>query len=60
MMNREIYFMLLPLLACNAYQLLTLNKFIKRSQKELASKRESVTIGNKNQQQSKMKDIAKG
>lgn len=55
-----LYFMLLPLLACNAYQLLTLNKFIKRSQKELASKRESVIIGNKNQQQSKMKDIAKG
>ena len=28
-----LYFMLIPLLACNAYQLLILNKFIKQSQK---------------------------
>ena len=36
-----LYFMLIPLLACNAYQLLMLNKFIEQSQKELASKRGS-------------------
>ncbi|MDQ0220612.1 KinB-signaling pathway activation protein [Peribacillus cavernae] len=36
-----IYFMLLPLLVCNAYQLLILNKLIERSQRELESKRAS-------------------
>lgn len=34
-----MYFMLFPLLACNAYQLLILNKLIKRSQLELESKK---------------------
>ena len=43
-----LYFMLIPLLACNAYQLLILNKFIERSQKELASKRGSAIIGDMN------------
>lgn len=55
-----LYFMLIPLLSCNAYQLLILNKFIERSQKELASKRGSAIIGDVNQKQSKVKDIAKG
>ncbi|MFF2459858.1 KinB-signaling pathway activation protein [Peribacillus simplex] len=36
-----LYFMLFPLLACNAYQLLVLSKLIQRSQRELASKRGS-------------------
>ena len=40
-----LYFMLFPLLACNAYQLLVLNKLIERSQKELASKRETAITG---------------
>lgn len=53
-----LYFMLIPLLTCNAYQLLILNKFIEWSQKELANKRGSSIIGDKNQ--SKVKDIAKG
>ena len=34
-----MYFMLLPLIVCNIYQLLILNKLIDRSQKELAEKR---------------------
>lgn len=34
-----MYFMLFPLLACNAYQLLILNKLIERSQLELESKK---------------------
>lgn len=34
-----MYFMLFPLLACNAYQLLILNKLIDRSRQELESKR---------------------
>ncbi|CAH0347551.1 KinB-signaling pathway activation protein [Bacillus sp. CECT 9360] len=34
-----LYFMLFPLLACNAYQLLILNKLIERSKQELESKR---------------------
>ncbi|WP_057915240.1 KinB-signaling pathway activation protein [Peribacillus muralis] len=34
-----LYFMLFPLLVCNAYQLLVLGKLIERSQKELAGKR---------------------
>ena len=55
-----LYFMLIPLLACNVYQLLFLNKFIEQSQKELASKRGSVIIGDKNQKQLKVDDIAKG
>ena len=55
-----LYFMLIPLLACNAYQLLMLNKFIEQSQKELASKRGSAIIGDKNQKQLKVDDIAKG
>jgi KinB signaling pathway activation protein len=33
-----MYFMLLPLLACNAYQLLILHRLIEKSQKELESK----------------------
>jgi KinB signaling pathway activation protein len=36
-----LYFMLFPLLVCNAYQLLVLSKLIERSQRELASKRGS-------------------
>lgn len=55
-----LYYMLIPLLACNTYQLLILNNFINQSQKELASKRDSAIIGNKNQKNSKIKDIAKG
>lgn len=55
-----LYFMLIPLLTCNAYQLLILNKFIERSQKELAGKRGSAIIGDKNQKKLKEKDIAKG
>lgn len=55
-----LYFMLIPLLACNAYQLLVLNKFIERSQKELASKRGSAIIGDMNQTTSEVNDIAKG
>ncbi|WP_409303805.1 KinB-signaling pathway activation protein [Peribacillus sp. SCS-155] len=34
-----MYFMLFPLLACNAYQLLILNKLIANSRKELSEKR---------------------
>lgn len=34
-----LYFMLFPLLVCNAYQLLVLSKLIERSQQELAGKR---------------------
>ena len=55
-----LYFMLIPLLACNTYQLLMLNKFIEQSQKELASKRGFAIIGDKNQKQLKVDDIAKG
>ena len=42
-----LYFMLIPLLVCNAYQLLILNTLIERSQKELASKRERRQLGGK-------------
>ncbi len=55
-----LYFMLFPLLACNAYQLLILNTLIERSQKELASKRESAITRGKKQKQSKIEGIAKG
>jgi len=34
-----LYFMLFPLLVCNAYQLLVLSKLIEISQKELADRR---------------------
>lgn len=39
-----LYFMLIPLLTCNAYQLLILNKFINRSTQELAKKKESISM----------------
>lgn len=42
-----LYFMLVPLLVCNAYQLFMLHIFIERSQQELASKRTSVSIVDK-------------
>ena len=34
-----LYFMLFPLLVCNAYQLMILSTLINRSQKELAGKK---------------------
>ena len=37
--DRWLYFMLFPLLICNVYQLLILNRLIHASQKELAEKR---------------------
>ncbi|PLS15580.1 KinB-signaling pathway activation protein [Bacillus sp. M6-12] len=37
--NSWMYFMLLPLLVCNAYQLLILSKLNEKSMKELASKK---------------------
>jgi KinB signaling pathway activation protein len=39
-----MYFMLIPLLVCNAYQLLILNKLIAKSQQELADKRATKTV----------------
>lgn len=39
-----LYFMLIPLLTCNAYQLLMLNKFIDCSKQELAKKKESISM----------------
>ncbi|AZV40900.1 KinB-signaling pathway activation protein [Peribacillus asahii] len=49
-----LYFMLFPLLFCNAYQLLILNKLINLSQQELASKRTVVKVDKK------MKNVVKG
>lgn len=42
-----IYFMLFPLLVCNAYQLMILNSLINRSQKELAGKKTRKQANNK-------------
>ncbi|WP_084552201.1 KinB-signaling pathway activation protein [Bacillus cihuensis] len=53
-----LYFMLYPLLACNVYQLLILNRLIDASQKELATKRaKQATITNKMMTQKKKDQI---
>ncbi|MFJ7640746.1 KinB-signaling pathway activation protein [Peribacillus sp. NPDC097264] len=43
-----LYFMLFPLLVCNAYQLMILNKLINQSQKELAGKKARMQVPKKN------------
>lgn len=43
-----LYFMLFPLLVCNAYQLMILNKLINQSQKELAGKKARMQVHKKN------------
>ena len=43
-----LYFMLFPLLVCNAYQLMILNKLIDQSQKELAGKKARMQVHKKN------------
>jgi KinB signaling pathway activation protein len=51
-----LYFMLVPLVVCNAYQLLSLQPFIQRSQQELVEKKRSSNPSG----QAKNKHIAKG
>lgn len=47
-----LYFMLFPLLICNGYQLLILNKLIKRSEEERASKRVEANLSKSNRKRS--------